>query len=329
VEDARLKPAESPFEKEVMKTLFNKGYHVIPQLRVGSYRIDMVINDGDKRIAIECDGEKWHTQDDLPNDLKRQAILERLGWRFIRIRGSAYYRKPIDTMAEVFEELEKNGIYPNYRQMNSESNVIDEKDQTIITGIKLRAAEIRREWNPKNDETVEVRISLNQEADENEKVTEQGSINNGLAVEQLATEIKVSAFNKPEQTVIPGLIEQSNQLSIADIQVNVSQINLIDIENEITDLAHVSIIKPIHQAKAVVVSKNPDKSHKPVSDKLSLDSMPTFDFRSKNPKPNPLNLVETKNEVDKSQTGKVAKIATEQERSIIDKAKPRFDFRKN
>ncbi len=139
-----LSAAESPFETEVMTILLNKGYRVIPQMKVGAYRIDMLIEDGDKRIALECDGEKWHTQDDLPNDLKRQAILERLGWNFIRIRGSAFYREPEITMNEVVSKLEGYGINPNYAHYCETEN---NKDHELIDRVKKRANEIRQSWH--------------------------------------------------------------------------------------------------------------------------------------------------------------------------------------
>ena len=107
--DTRLiELTESNFEKRVLQTLLNKGYEVHPQWKVGAYRIDMVIKDGVNRVALECDGEKWHTLDNLADDLRRQAILERLGWRFIRIRGSAFYRNPEETMKWVYKELGLN-----------------------------------------------------------------------------------------------------------------------------------------------------------------------------------------------------------------------------
>jgi len=150
--EEKLNTAESDFEKQVMHILLNQGYKVVPQWKVGAYRIDMVIEDGDKRIALECDGEKWHTQDDLPNDLKRQAILERLGWKFIRIRGSAFYRNPEETMKWVFEELDSHGIKPNFV---SPAESLEKKGSTlneIIERIKRRAEQIRREWD---DEVVQ------------------------------------------------------------------------------------------------------------------------------------------------------------------------------
>ena len=68
----------------------------------------MVVEDGDNRIAIECDGERWHTQENLSDDLKRQAILERLGGNFYKNQsGSEFYLEPVKTMDWVYSELEK------------------------------------------------------------------------------------------------------------------------------------------------------------------------------------------------------------------------------
>ena len=142
--EEQLKYTESEFEKEVMKTLQTQGYKVYAQWKVGSYRIDMVVEDGDKRIAIECDGERWHTIDNLADDMKRQAILERLGWRFIRIRGSQFYKEPERTMEWVFEELERYDIKPSYSGGNEINN---EEKCELSEIIKRRANEICMEWN--------------------------------------------------------------------------------------------------------------------------------------------------------------------------------------
>ncbi len=139
--------AESDFEKQVIKTLHNKGYKVISQWKAGAYRIDIVIESADIRVAIECDGDKWHTQDDLLNDLKRQAILERLGWKFIRIRGSAFYRRPDETMKWVFNELDNYGIRPNFSLEQEIYGNAASINNEIIGKIKRRAEEIRKEWH--------------------------------------------------------------------------------------------------------------------------------------------------------------------------------------
>jgi very-short-patch-repair endonuclease len=104
--------ADSIFEKKVMAHLIEQKYTVVPQWKVGSYRIDIVVVDGDKKVAIECDGDRYHNAENLAKDLSRQAILERLGWNFYRIRGSQFFRDPTTTMGSVYAWLSDMGIRP-------------------------------------------------------------------------------------------------------------------------------------------------------------------------------------------------------------------------
>ena len=103
--------AESPFEVAVAMALKDRGFNVVQQWEVGAYRIDMVINPTTNQIAIECDGERWHSSEvQIRNDMERQTILERIGWNFIRIRGSEYYSQPEKTIERVVAELEKLNV---------------------------------------------------------------------------------------------------------------------------------------------------------------------------------------------------------------------------
>lgn len=105
--------ADSPFEEAVAKALVAKGYQVDQQWPVGNYRIDMVVSDEKGRIALECDGERWHSgETKIREDMERQTILERLGWRFIRLRGSEYYSNPEKAMQHVYDTLDEFGIQP-------------------------------------------------------------------------------------------------------------------------------------------------------------------------------------------------------------------------
>lgn len=145
--EKQLNKAESDFERKVIKSLQNRGYDVNPQWEVGLYRIDIVVKDGDKRMAIECDGERWHTLDNLAEDMKRQAILERLGWRFIRIRGSQFYKSPEGTMEWVFKELDNYDIKPIHRDIGGDIDEDRIQENELFKNIKRRANEIRIEWN--------------------------------------------------------------------------------------------------------------------------------------------------------------------------------------
>lgn len=105
--------ADSEFEIQVVMALKTRGYHIVQQWEVGAYRIDMVAVYGDKKVAIECDGDRYHSSPaQVRNDMERQTILERIGWTFIRIRGSEYFRQPDKTIERVVGELESLGIQP-------------------------------------------------------------------------------------------------------------------------------------------------------------------------------------------------------------------------
>ena len=114
--DDRTKPdhedkfelAESKFELDVMKAILDRGFDVTPQYRVGSYRIDMVINIGPgERLAIECDGDSFHGPAQWDQDVRRQRVLERLGWSFWRVRASEYYLDPEDAMSSLWARIEQ------------------------------------------------------------------------------------------------------------------------------------------------------------------------------------------------------------------------------
>jgi very-short-patch-repair endonuclease len=117
---------ESPFELEVLKKLTNAGFKVKTQIEVGYFRIDMVVEGNGKRLAVECDGDRYHPIEKLADDMNRQAILERLGWKFARIRGSAFYRNPDQAMESVFKRLEELEIFPNTSTSIGNSSGLDE-----------------------------------------------------------------------------------------------------------------------------------------------------------------------------------------------------------
>jgi very-short-patch-repair endonuclease len=71
------KKTDSEFERQVLQRLTHAGYRVTPQWPVGAYRIDLVVEGAGKRLAVECDGDRWHPIEKLEEDMARQAILER------------------------------------------------------------------------------------------------------------------------------------------------------------------------------------------------------------------------------------------------------------
>lgn len=106
---------DSKFEEDVYKLITAKGYAVTPQVRVGKYRIDLVVEGLESRLAVECDGDRWHGIDQWEKDQERQGILERAGWKFFRIRGSKFYIDREKALEPLWRMLDDFNITP---QMN-------------------------------------------------------------------------------------------------------------------------------------------------------------------------------------------------------------------
>lgn len=124
---------ESPFEEAVLKQLLARGYRVQTQYTVGYYRIDLVVIGAHSRLAVECDGDKYHSgSEKISEDLARQAILERLGWQFHRIRGSAFFSQPEQALQSLWQRLAELGIEPESSGRASATLTQDLLHQDII-----------------------------------------------------------------------------------------------------------------------------------------------------------------------------------------------------
>ncbi|MDO4764700.1 MAG: AAA domain-containing protein [Eubacteriales bacterium] len=137
--------SESVFESSVGKYLVARGYHLVQQWEVGAYRLDIVVVYGNRKMVIECDGDRYHSgESKIREDMERQTILERLGWRFIRIRGSEYFRNPEKTMEKVVKLLADEGIEPENLE---KIPTIEERDTDLLQRVKQRAHTILYEDN--------------------------------------------------------------------------------------------------------------------------------------------------------------------------------------
>jgi len=143
--DEKERRTQSTFEREVMKRLVAAGYHVASQWRVGAFRIDLVVDGDGRRLAIECDGDRYHPLDKLPEDMDRQSVLERMGWVFSRIRGTEFFRNPERALKPIFEKLELLEIFPNGAASNAPAKHLPSGD--LIERVIRRAEELRTKWS--------------------------------------------------------------------------------------------------------------------------------------------------------------------------------------
>ncbi len=108
-----LERCESGFEREVFEALVSRGYRVIPQVKTGAYRLDMVVEgENDRRLAIECDGDEFHGPERWEDDTRRQRVLERAGWTFWRCFASTWTLRREEMLEDLTGTLSAMGIEP-------------------------------------------------------------------------------------------------------------------------------------------------------------------------------------------------------------------------
>ena len=103
-----LGPAESPFEEAVADALRDRGWEVRTQIGVSGFRVDLGVVHPDYAggyiAGIECDGARYHSSATARDrDKVRQAVLEGLGWKILRIWSTNWFRNP--SIADIHIEL--------------------------------------------------------------------------------------------------------------------------------------------------------------------------------------------------------------------------------
>ncbi|ANI90098.1 hypothetical protein A9P82_12880 [Arachidicoccus ginsenosidimutans] len=119
-------PFDSWFEYDITKSLIENGYSYIqPQYSVKeselfynhkigkqvyiNFKIDLVVHNNGKMIAIECDGDPFHSlPEDVAYDIERQEFLERVGWKVYRVLYSAFKRSPQEEIEKIIDFIENN-----------------------------------------------------------------------------------------------------------------------------------------------------------------------------------------------------------------------------
>jgi len=96
----------SPIELRLFKAFKAKKIDVIPQYKVKGYRIDLAYfpegEDAEVKIAIECDGRKYHTlAKDKEWDREKNKFLRKEGWRVVRFTGRQINKDPYKLVNKV------------------------------------------------------------------------------------------------------------------------------------------------------------------------------------------------------------------------------------
>jgi very-short-patch-repair endonuclease/transcription elongation GreA/GreB family factor len=115
-----LEACETYFEKDLMRRLLDRGYWVQAHVGPLGFAIDLVVEGSEgRRLAIECDGDRFHGCEQWREDMRRQRVLERVGWRFWRCFASSFYRDRDGVAADLFNTLTNTGIEPQLRPLDN------------------------------------------------------------------------------------------------------------------------------------------------------------------------------------------------------------------
>ena len=101
-------PIENEFEAEVAAALRAQSVTVLRQYPACGFRIDLVAELGDNRVAVECDGTLYRKEEQgelALDDAERQAILERAGWRVLRVPYRRWLENPEGQIAKILAVL--------------------------------------------------------------------------------------------------------------------------------------------------------------------------------------------------------------------------------
>lgn len=143
---------DSPFEEQVARSLSKKGWHVVTQVGVSSFRIDLGVVDPDAPgrflAGIECDGATYHRSATARDrDMLREQVLRGLGWEILRIWSTDWWINPVGTAEKVHARLEEILAESRAKRAKLESSnelsstvVETEDDSPIEAAIELPAA---------------------------------------------------------------------------------------------------------------------------------------------------------------------------------------------
>ena len=101
----------TPIEELMLQALEQKGLDYKPQVRLGRYLVDFLVDLGNEKAIIECDGRLYH---DHLKDQERDKHLSLEGYEIFRFTGSEIYSNPIRCVEEVMENASYRTL-PSYQ----------------------------------------------------------------------------------------------------------------------------------------------------------------------------------------------------------------------
>ncbi|MFH1010472.1 MAG: AAA domain-containing protein [bacterium] len=134
-------PFDSWFEVDVALELLRKNFCIKPQFKVAGKRIDLVVEGGQARLAVECDGDEFHGIDQYEQDMQRQRMLERCGWVFFRVRESQFIADTEAALKDLWGMLNERGIHPETRSDSTKGGESPLRPQESMAEMKIEVGD--------------------------------------------------------------------------------------------------------------------------------------------------------------------------------------------
>ncbi len=101
---------DSPFESAVAAQLERRGWHVVPQVGVSGFRIDLGIKHPDHAglylAGVECDGATYHRSATARDrDKVREQVLSGLGWAIFRVWSTDWWFNTDEAIERLHDAL--------------------------------------------------------------------------------------------------------------------------------------------------------------------------------------------------------------------------------
>lgn len=127
----------------LQRELEGAGYRVYRDFTVGNYRLDLVVEGKHQRVAIRCDGDREYAPDRFQTVVERESVLERLGWRFVSLRATQYFRDPARTIKLLLDRLREMGLESLVGGLGDPNQ---EDGSALYRRIIDRARQLQRIW---------------------------------------------------------------------------------------------------------------------------------------------------------------------------------------
>ena len=111
--------SESGLEDRLGEAMDEAGLEAERQVRVGRYRLDFALRQGERQLCIEADGGRWHTNEEgerVDRDLWRDACLQAAGWKTLRFWDREIERDPTECVSKIREALDEPALFTKDRK---------------------------------------------------------------------------------------------------------------------------------------------------------------------------------------------------------------------